>query len=92
MPLATMTSKGQITVPKEIRERLKLDAGSKVWFVYQPNGRVELVARTGKITDLFGVLYDPNRKPVTIEEMNDMIADAAAASGMDEPYWDHVDE
>ncbi len=85
MSTATMTSKGQITVPKEIRDRLKLTPGSRVMFVTLPNGRVELFPRTGKITDLAGILYDPDRKPMTIEEMNEAIADAGAASAMGIP-------
>jgi len=81
MPIATMTSKGQITVPKEVREDLKLEAGARLLFVKLPSGRYQLVPRTGKVQDLFGVLHDPDREPLSIEELNDAIADNAAASG-----------
>lgn len=81
MPIATMTSKGQITVPKEVREDLKLEAGARLLFVKLPDGRYQLVPRTGKIRDLFGILYDPDRKPLSIDELNEAIADNAAASG-----------
>ncbi len=40
MPRATMTSKGQITVPKEVREKLHLKTGSRIDFVIEPSGRV----------------------------------------------------
>ncbi|MFT4219312.1 MAG: AbrB/MazE/SpoVT family DNA-binding domain-containing protein [Microbacterium sp.] len=82
MSIATMTSKGQITVPKDVREDLNLTAGSKVMFVKLHNGQYRLVARTGKIQDLFGILYDPARPPMTIEDINEAIAEGGAASGM----------
>lgn len=82
MPIATMTSKGQITVPKEVRDDLHLTAGSKVMFVKLRNGQYRILPRTGKIRDLAGMLHDPNRPPMTIEEMNDAIAEGGAESGM----------
>ncbi|OJX67785.1 MAG: AbrB family transcriptional regulator [Micrococcales bacterium 72-143] len=78
MPTATMTSKGQITVPKEVRDDLHLEAGSKVLFVRLADGQYRIVARTGSIMDLAGLLYRPDRVPVTIEQMNEDIAAAAA--------------
>jgi AbrB family looped-hinge helix DNA binding protein len=78
MPTATMTSKGQITVPKEVRDDLHLEAGSKVMFVRLSDGQYRIVARTGSIMDLAGLLYRPDRAPVTIDQMNEDIAAAAA--------------
>ncbi|MFT4231464.1 MAG: AbrB/MazE/SpoVT family DNA-binding domain-containing protein [Leucobacter sp.] len=75
---ATITSKGQVTVPKRIRDALRLDPGSKVWFVPLHNGHVELVPRTATVDDLDGFLYDPDRKPLTIEEMEEAAADGWA--------------
>ena len=83
MPTATMTSKGQITVPKEVRDELGLDAGVKIWFVRDHRGGYRIIPRNGKLSDLAGILYDPNRKPVSIEEMNEAIAEGAAEGGMD---------
>jgi len=78
MPTATMTSKGQITVPKEVRDAMGLKPGSKVMFVKLPGGQYRIVPRTGKLSDLKGMLYNPDQSPVSIEQMNDDIADAAA--------------
>lgn len=82
MSVATMTSKGQITVPKDVREDLKLESGSKVMFVKLLNGQYRLVPRTGSVEDFIGILYDPARPPMTIDEINEAIAEGGAASGM----------
>lgn len=82
MTSATMTSKGQITVPKEVRDDLHLVAGSMVMFVKLGEGHYRLVARTGKIDDLAGMLHRPRERPLSIEEINEGIADAAAESGL----------
>lgn len=82
MSTATMTSKGQITVPKDVREDLNLKAGSKVMFVKLHNGQYRIVPRTGSVEDFLGILYDPTRPAMTIEEINDAIADGGAESGL----------
>lgn len=56
MAEATVTSKGQITIPKEVRDRLRLKAGHRVEFYFDPNGLVIFRPRTGDIRDLRGVL------------------------------------
>jgi AbrB family looped-hinge helix DNA binding protein len=77
MVVATMTSKGQITVPKEVREALGLKAGSKVSFVRDESGGYVMRAKTGSIKDLYGMLkWDGPAK--TIEEMDEGIAQGAA--------------
>jgi AbrB family looped-hinge helix DNA binding protein len=82
MSQATLTSKGQITVPRDVREELNLTAGSKVMFVRLGPRDYRIVARTGKIEDLFGILHRPGASALTIEEINEGIAEGAAESGM----------
>ncbi len=82
MSTATMTSKGQITIPKEIREELNLSAGSKVMFVRLLSGEVRMIARTGSIRDLAGMLYDPDGPRLTIEEMDEAIGAAVMESDL----------
>ncbi|MFT4051390.1 MAG: AbrB/MazE/SpoVT family DNA-binding domain-containing protein [Microbacterium sp.] len=81
MTMATVTSKGQITIPKDVRDDLKLETGSRVMFVKLRNGQYRLVPRTGTVEDFLGVLYDPARPPMTIEDINEAIAEGGAASG-----------
>jgi len=74
MPTATLTSKGQITVPIEVRKKLGLRQGSSVHFIADGDGfRIE--SRTQRARDLAGVLPKP-AQPVTLDEM-----DAAIATG-----------
>jgi AbrB family looped-hinge helix DNA binding protein len=77
MPDSTLTSKGQITIPKVVREALHLEAGDKVYFDLREDGTVLLVARNEPVESLFGVLQAKARlrRPLTVEEMNPAIAD-----------------
>ena len=73
MPIATLTSKGQVTIPKEVRDRLRLRAGDRVEFVVAEDGTVRVRPVRRDIRDLAGILHDPKRKPLTVEEMNRII-------------------
>lgn len=70
MALATLTSKGQITIPKAVRDSLHLHAGEKIEFVITKNNEMLLRPVTKKVDDVFGRLHKPGRKPVSIEEMD----------------------
>lgn len=73
---ATVTGKGQVTLPKEVRERLRLNAGSKVRFTLEEGDRV-IVAHGGeRLRDLFGILGKPPRS-ATLEQMDEAIKRAA---------------
>jgi AbrB family looped-hinge helix DNA binding protein len=73
MPLATLTTKGQMTIPKKIRESLNLHSGDKVEIVV--TGNMEAVIRpvSKKVDDIFCKLHQSNRKPATIKIMKDAI-------------------
>ena len=79
MPSATVTSKGQITIPAEVRKALGLRAGSEVLFFEAEPGVWRFRPRTGSIWDLKGCVPRPEH-PVSIEEMNRGIAAATVAS------------
>jgi AbrB family looped-hinge helix DNA binding protein len=70
MKESTVTSKGQITIPKVVRERLNLEAGDTVYFDVRDDGSVLLVARNEAVEGLFGLLKGRARKAIAIDDMN----------------------
>ncbi len=81
MPTATMTSKGQVTIPKQIRERLRLKKGTRVRFTENADGSVTMRAGSRSIFDMVGLLSPKHGRHVTVEEMNEAIRRAGARSG-----------
>ena len=73
MSTATMTSKGQITIPVAVRVALGVEAGDRVEFVQVEPGHFELVAATQSVTALKGLVRKP-ASPITIDAMNKAIA------------------
>ena len=73
MVLATITSKGQVTIPKEVRESLHLHAGDKIEILVKENGEAIIRPVLKKVDDLFCKLKKPNQKTVSVEEMNQAI-------------------
>jgi antitoxin PrlF len=70
VPVSTITAKGQTTIPKKIREHLKLQPGDKVDFVIAEDGRkVVLEPATLDVRELEGMLHKPGMKVVSVEEM-----------------------
>ncbi|GMV23222.1 MAG: hypothetical protein AMXMBFR57_31710 [Acidimicrobiia bacterium] len=74
MPTATLTSKGQITVPRQVRDHLRLQTGDAVDFIIDEHGRVHVRAADIDVSDLKGLLHAPGRKPVSLEDMDAAIA------------------
>jgi len=72
MNTSTLTSKGQITLPKEIRDRLNLHAGDRLNFAMDPDGTIRIIPLTTSIRELKGILPAPER-PITLEEMDEAI-------------------
>lgn len=63
----TLTSKGQTTIPKAIRDSLRMKAGDKMSFTLMPDGVVIMRVKNRQVSDLAGMLYKKGRKPVPIE-------------------------
>ena len=76
MPTATLTSKGQITLPKRIRELLRLDTGDSVDFIVGADGTIHVRAGRFDVKDLRGLLRKPGRKPVRLEQMDEALRTA----------------
>lgn len=68
MPTATLTSKGQITIPLEVRKALGVEAGDRLEFVAEEKGVYKVVAATRDVRHLKG-LVDKPAKPVSVEDM-----------------------
>ena len=77
MSTSTVTSKGQITLPRDVRQVLGLSAGDKVDFV-EVEGGFKLVPLRKDVRALKGRFAGRVKRPVTLEEMDDAIAQAAA--------------
>ena len=73
MPIATLTSKGQITLPISVRNALGLSAGAQVDFL-PVDGSFVLVPVRSDVSSLKGRFAGRVKKPVSIEAMNEAIA------------------
>jgi AbrB family looped-hinge helix DNA binding protein len=79
MTSATVTSKGQITIPARVREAMHVSTGDRVEFIEVEPGRYEFIAAVRSVTDLKGMFGKP-LKTVSIEEMNAAIAARGASA------------
>jgi len=77
MASALLAADGHTTIPKEVRDRLKLKAGDRVEFVIQEDGTALLIPKRVDVADLEGILVA--RRHVSLEEMDDAIREGAAA-------------
>jgi AbrB family looped-hinge helix DNA binding protein len=73
MPSSSLSSKGQVTIPKPIRDHLKLRTGDRLDFVIEDN-RVVVRPGTRDLRTLRGILHRPGRKPVSVETMDAAVA------------------
>ena len=83
---AKITSKGQITLPADLRKSLGLSAGDRVDFIRNEKGNYELKARKGTLADLWGIVKLD--KPITSDELAEWIQEARASAGKVSDDWD----
>lgn len=81
MASATLTSKGQVTIPKGVREALHLEPGDRLDFIIQDDGRLLVRPATLKVAELKGILYREGGRLVSIEEMRAAIMKRASGEG-----------
>ena len=74
---AKVTSKGQITIPKAVREKLNLRPGDKVRFEIEDDGAARMRAMNRSLGDIIGMLKPYTSVSATVEEMNGAVAEAA---------------
>ena len=74
MPQSTITTKGQVTIPKKIRDSLHLNTGDTIEFVLSGDKQALIKPVSVKVDDVYGRLHDPKRKPVSVEAMDTAIS------------------
>lgn len=77
MTRATLTSKGQLTLPKSVREALRVGPGDRVDFVLMEDGNCAVLPATDTVRRLKGLIPRP-KNPVTLERMDKAIARGAS--------------
>lgn len=76
---SSITIKGQATIPKAIREHLRLKPGDRVKFFVHPDGTVVLLPKL-PASALGGMIKSRRKKPVTLKQMNEAVAKGAAGT------------
>ena len=71
---ATLTSKGQITIPKKIRDALRIHTGDKVAFILGRDGRVILTTQTVTLDEFFGMFQHKSKGSLTNKDIHKAIA------------------
>lgn len=77
MPRSKLTSKGQTTIPLPVRERLGLQHGDAIDFVFQDDGSVALRSVKRDVLSLEGILHKPGRRAVSLDEMSEAVRETA---------------
>lgn len=67
---ATLTSKGQTTIPKEIRDSLGMKSGDRMTFTLMPDATVVMRVKSSSLNELAGTLHKKGRKPVPVEQLS----------------------
>lgn len=75
MTSSTITTKGQITIPKKIRDRFNLQAGDSIDFEIGPDNRIVMIPSKYKPGVVYGILYRKGQESFTVEEMESGVAD-----------------
>lgn len=77
MTAATLTSKGQLTIPKDVRDALGVGPGDRVDFVQMADGNFAVMPATKSIKRLKGIIPKP-KAPVSLKDMDDAVAAGTA--------------
>ena len=67
---ATLTSKGQTTIPKEIRDSLGMKPGDRMTFTLMPDATVVMRVKSKSVTELAGMLQKKGRKPIPVQQLS----------------------
>jgi AbrB family looped-hinge helix DNA binding protein len=67
---ATLTSKGQTTIPKKIRDSLSMKAGDRMTFTLMPDATVVMRVKSKSVIELAGLLRKKGRKPIPVKQLS----------------------
>lgn len=73
MTLATLTTKGQVTIPKDVRDSLKLHTGDKIEIIVTENREAVIRPVSKKVDEIFCKLHRPGQKKVSLKEIDDAV-------------------
>ena len=79
MTIARVSSSGWVTLPLEVRQRLAIEAGSRVNFVFTPDGRCVMEPVGASLKSLEGVFHRPDQEPQSLDDMQSAIELAAVS-------------
>ena len=74
----TLSSKGQLAIPRRIRDAMGVGKGSQVTLVLHADGRLEMLPVRTRVADLFGLLARPGEAPLSVDAMEEAIENALA--------------
>lgn len=77
---STITTEGKAIIPEAVQQLLNLQPGDRIDFVITDDGKVYVQPASIDVSELSGILYEPNREPVSVEEMDAAIAECAGES------------
>ncbi|MBD2078335.1 AbrB family transcriptional regulator [Leptolyngbya sp. FACHB-17] len=77
---STITAEGKALIPEPVQQLLNLQPGDQIDFVITNDGKVYVQPAAIDVRELSGILYQPNREPVSLEEMDAAIAEGAGES------------
>ena len=73
---ATLTSKGQITIPKKVREHLQLRTGDRLDFRIEKDGSIRIYPIARKVAEVFGAFAEKAARPYSTAEVKDRLRDS----------------
>ncbi len=73
MLIATMTRKGQVTIPKKVRDAFDLHPGDRIGFVIEKEGVITVRPIKKTVDDVFGKLFNAARTPLSVRAINEAI-------------------
>ena len=76
MTVATLTSKGQITIPKRVREHLQLRTGDKLDFRIEKDGSIRIYPIARKVAEVFGAFAEKAARPYSTAEVKERLRDS----------------